>query len=130
MTPETLTFHDVCETFDITPRTLRHYENLELVASRREGVKRFYDQKAQARLTLVLRGRRFGFSLEHLRQWLEIYDTQGANAQMTAWVDMADDQLTVLRAQKCDIEAAITQMSQLRDDAAWQLANMDNRRRA
>ncbi len=130
MTPEALTLHEMCERFDVTPRTMRHYESLELLASFRNGRARLYDDKAQARLKLILRGRQFGFPLEELRQWLEIYDSEGRDAQLAAWVNMANNQLEALQAQKQDIEAAISYMRQLRDEAAWQLASKDECRLA
>ena len=69
-------------------------------------------------MTLILRGRRFGFSLEEIRQWLLIYETRGTSAQMQALIDMADRQLVELRRQKDEIETAIRDLQSLRDTAA------------
>ena len=65
-----LTFKEACERFDVTPRTLRYYEYIELLEPEKEGRSRFYGPREIARITLILRGRRFGFSLEEIRQWL------------------------------------------------------------
>ncbi len=56
-------------------------------------------------MTLILRGRRFGFPLEEIRQWLEIYDTAGTEAQMRAWIAPADRQLVELTRQRDELDA-------------------------
>ena len=80
MTQENLSFKDMCAHFDVTPRTLRYYEYIELLQPQRIGRARFYSPREVARMTLIMRGRRFGFSLEELRQWLQIYDREGSTA--------------------------------------------------
>ena len=72
-----LSFKDMCAKFDVTPRTLRYYEYIELLAPEKDGRARHYGPREVARMTLILRGRRFGFSLEEIRQWLLIYQHQG-----------------------------------------------------
>lgn len=118
MESERLTFKEMCARFDVTPRTLRYYEYIELLSPDREGRARFYGPTEIARMTLVLRGRRFGFSLEEIRQWLLIYDKTGTSAQMAAWVKLADRQLVVLGEQKAQLEAAIADLQALRDSVA------------
>src|SRR3990167_6993774 len=73
-----LSFKEMCAKFDVTPRTLRYYEYIELLSPEKEGRARFYGPREVARLTLILRGRRFGFSLEEIRQWLLIYHQKDA----------------------------------------------------
>ena len=85
-----LTFKEMCAKFDVTPRTLRYYEYIELLQPDREGRSRFYSPRETARMVLILRGRRFGFSLEEIRQWLELYDAKGTVEQFNAFVEMAD----------------------------------------
>ncbi|MGB1033889.1 MAG: MerR family transcriptional regulator, partial [Primorskyibacter sp.] len=63
----------MCDAFDVTPRTLRFYESKELLFPQREGQKRLFTKRDQARLKLILRGKRFGFSLEEIRQLLDLY---------------------------------------------------------
>lgn len=76
MAEDTLTFKEMCAAFDVTPRTLRYYEYIELLAPIRDGRSRFYTPREVARMKLILRGRRFGFSLEEIRQWLLIYERE------------------------------------------------------
>ena len=115
--PDTrLTFKEMCAKFDVTPRTLRYYEYIELISPLREGRSRFYGAREIARMTLILRGRRFGFSLEDIRQWLLIYEKEGTDAQMRRWVEMANGQLAELAEQKVQLEQTIVELESLRDD--------------
>ena len=68
MTYQRLTFKEMCTTFDVTPRTLRYYEYIELLHPEREGRARYYSARESARMVLILRGRKFGFALEDIRQ--------------------------------------------------------------
>lgn len=118
MSDDRLTFKEMCAKFDVTPRTLRYYEYIELLAPQKEGRSRFYTPREVARMTLILRGRRFGFSLEELRQWLLIYDEKGTDAQNQAWVELADRQLKSLRDQYAQLSETIDDLQDLRDDVA------------
>ena len=80
MSDPRLTFKEMCAKYDVTPRTLRYYEYIELLHPEKDGRARFYGAKELARMTLILRGRRFGFSLEDIRKWLLIYANQGTQA--------------------------------------------------
>lgn len=73
MTERLMTIREMCETFEVTPRTLRFYEAKELLHPIREGQKRLFTNRDRARLKLILRGKRFGFSLEDIRQLLDLY---------------------------------------------------------
>lgn len=113
-----LSFKEMCAKFDVTPRTLRYYEYIELLAPEKEGRSRFYGPRELARMTLILRGRRFGFSLEDIRQWLLIYEHEGTQAQMREWVALADRQLIELADQKKQLEDTIAELQNLRDETA------------
>ncbi|WP_418591835.1 MerR family transcriptional regulator [Ponticoccus sp. (in: a-proteobacteria)] len=121
MTASRLSFKDMCARFEVTPRTLRYYEYIELLQPEREGRSRFYGPREVARMTLILRGRRFGFQLEDIRQWLLIYEKDGTEAQMRAWVGMADRQLGELAEQKAQLEEAMAELQALRDETAGSL---------
>ena len=111
MTQENLSFKDMCAHFNVTPRTLRYYEYIELLQPQRVGRARFYSPREVARMTLIMRGRRFGFSLEELRQWLQIYDKEGSTAQMQAWIPIAQEKLAILKQQQEELKGAITDLS-------------------
>ena len=118
MTATRLSLKEMCARFDVTPRTLRYYEYIELLAPEREGRTRWYGPRETARMTLILRGRRFGFSLEEIRQWLLIDRRQGTRPQLEALVALADRQLVALERQRAQIEAAITDLRSVREAAA------------
>ena len=115
MAPDRLTFKEMCATFDVTPRTLRYYEYIELLAPEKEGRSRFYGPRETARMTLILRGRRFGFSLEEIRQWLLIREEQGTVEQMKVWVDAADRQIKALTQEREELDRTIEELRMLRD---------------
>jgi DNA-binding transcriptional MerR regulator len=116
MTDDRLNFKQMCARFDATPRTLRHYEYIELLRPVREGRARFYGPREVARMTLILRGRRFGFSLEEIRQWLELYDADPeGRTQNIAWVAMADRQLAELADRRRELDEIIAELNSLRN---------------
>lgn len=117
-----LTFKEMCAKFKVTPRTLRYYEAIELLFPERDGSARFYTPREVARMTLILRGRRFGFALEEIRQWLLIYDEKGNQAQMEAWVNLATRQLESLTEQRKHLDDTIEVLKKLRDQTAEQLS--------
>ncbi|SES24347.1 DNA-binding transcriptional regulator, MerR family [Tranquillimonas rosea] len=118
MSETRLSFKEMCAKFDVTPRTLRYYEYIELLQPERDGRSRFYGPREIARMTLILRGRRFGFSLEEIRQWLLIYDHQGTQAQMDEWIRLADRQLDALTKEREQLDRTIAELRDLRDDVA------------
>ena len=118
MSDQRLTFKEMCAEFDVTPRTLRYYEYIELLAPDKEGRSRFYTPREVARMKLILRGRRYGFSLEEIRQWLLIYEEKGTQAQSEAFMELADRQLLALEEQKVELEKAIAELTELRAEMA------------
>lgn len=120
--PETrLSFKEMCAKFDVTPRTLRYYEYIELLSPERDGRSRFYGPREVARMTLILRGRKWGFALEEIRQWLEIYEEEGTEAQLHSWIELADRQLAELARQRAQLDEAMAELQQVRDEAAGSL---------
>jgi len=105
---ETFTIRQMCDQFSVTPRALRFYEDKELLAPARHGMTRLYSHRDRARLTLILRGKRFGFSLEDIRQLLAMYDHRGSNAaQLTRSLELAEQRLTQMIAQRDELAQAI-----------------------
>ena len=116
-----LSFKEMCAKFDVTPRTLRYYEYIELLQPERDGRSRFYGPKEIARMTLIMRGRKWGFPLEDIRQWLLIYEDEGTEAQMQAWVELADRQLGELADQRKQLDEAMDELRATRDRVAAEL---------
>ncbi len=121
MTEPRLTFKEMCAKYDVTPRTLRYYEYIELLSPERVGRSRFYGAKELARMTLILRGRKFGFPLEDIRQWLMIYENEGNEAQMKTWIELADRQVAELTEQRTQLDETLSELKTLRDQTAKSL---------
>jgi DNA-binding transcriptional MerR regulator len=120
MTDDVMTIRQMCDAYEVTPRTLRFYEQKELLFPIREGQKRLFTRRDRARLKLILRGKRFGFSLEEIRQLLDLYyvgDQQ--ETQLSRTLDIARDRLTDMERQRAELDAAIedlrSQMSLVED---------------
>lgn len=113
MSDSQISFKEMCARFDVTPRTLRYYEYIELLHPVREGRSRFYGPRDVARMTLIMRGRRWGFSLEELRQWLLIYDQEGDEAQLRAWGPIAEQKMADLRKRKEEIDLVIDELDSM-----------------
>lgn len=108
-----LTIRQMCDAYGVTPRTLRFYESKELLSPIRQGTRRLYTRRERARLKLVLRGKRFGFSLEDIRQLLELYDTSGQNlAQMQRAHELAQERLGDMIRQRDELSVAIDDLRQ------------------
>ncbi len=122
MSDTRLSFKEMCARFDVTPRTLRYYEYIELLQPDREGRSRYFGPREVARMTLVMRGRKFGIKLEDIRQWLLIYENEGTEAQMRAFVEMADRQYAELVEQRTQLDEAMAELKKLRDETAGVLS--------
>ncbi len=108
---DTLSIRQMCDAFDVTPRTLRFYEAKELLFPIRLGTRRLFTRTDRARLTLILRGKRFGFSLEDIRQLLAMYERDGSNqAQLLRTLEIAKDRLAQMEAQRAELDLAIADL--------------------
>ena len=119
-TTDTLTIREMCDTYAVTPRTLRFYEAKELLSPIRQGAKRLFTKQDRARLQLILRGKRFGFSLEDIRQLLDMYNRDGSNeAQLSRTYQLGLDRLAQMKAQRDELTIAITELeTELREGQA------------
>ncbi|QPM90361.1 MerR family transcriptional regulator [Pseudooceanicola algae] len=116
-TQELMTIRRMCDTFEVTPRTLRFYEAKELLFPIREGQKRLFTRRDRARLKLILRGKRFGFSLEEIRQLLDLYDLgDQQQTQLVKAHDLARERLTAMETQRAELDVAI---DELREQMEW-----------
>lgn len=108
MTEETMTIREMCDHFDVTPRTLRFYEAKELLSPIRQGTKRLFTRRDRARLKLILRGKRFGFSLEEIRQLLDLYDIDDQQVtQLSKTYEIALERLADMERQRVELDEAI-----------------------
>ena len=113
MSDELMTIRQMCDAFDVTPRTLRFYEAKELISPQREGQKRWFPRRDRARLKLILRGKRFGFSLEDIRQLLDLYDLDdGQLTQVSRTYEIGHERLAAMTAQRDELNTAIAELSE------------------
>ena len=126
MSEDLITFKDMCARFDVTPRTLRYYEYIELLQPMREGRARFYRPRDVARMTLIMRGRRWGFTLEELRQWLLIYDQEGDTAQLEAWLPLSEEKLQDMKDRQAELLVVMNELETMQADVRAELKKRQN----
>ena len=113
MDTQTYTIGEMCEAFSVTPRTLRFYESKELLYPQRHGQKRLFTKSDRARLKLILQGKRFGFSLEEIRQLLELYNIDDQQTtQLTRTYELGIERLAAMKAQRDELNNAIEDLSE------------------
>ncbi len=128
MTETTMTIREMCDMFEVTPRTLRFYEAKELIFPIREGTKRLFTKRDRARLKLILRGKRFGFSLEEIRQLLDLYDVDPTRqTQLARTYEVAERHLKEMEEQRAELDVAIDELKQQMKWGAEKLAEMGAR---
>ncbi|MEM8792296.1 MAG: MerR family DNA-binding transcriptional regulator [Pseudomonadota bacterium] len=113
MTEQTFSIGELCQEFDVTPRTLRFYEYKELLAPIRDGQRRLFTVRDRARLKLILRGKRFGFSLAEIKDLLDLYHLgDGQVTQLSATLETAERHRAELISKREELDAAIKDLDQ------------------
>ena len=138
----TFAIRQLCQEFKVTPLALRFYEDKGLLSPARDGMNRVYNHRDRVRLQLILQGKRVGFSLNEIREILDLYDhNDGGAAQMARSLRKFRERILALKAQREDIEGAIQaledgcvrlerQLSELRPDLLPQAADYDSAMRS
>ncbi|WP_050927468.1 MerR family transcriptional regulator [Aestuariivita boseongensis] len=117
MSEDVMTIREMCDAYEVTPRTLRFYEAKELLFPIREGQKRLFTKRDRARLKLILRGKRFGFSLEEIRQLLDLYHMGDQQlTQLSRTYDVARNRLADMVSQRDELNEAI---DDLKEQLKW-----------
>ncbi|WP_318527990.1 MerR family DNA-binding transcriptional regulator [Lentibacter sp. XHP0401] len=123
-TDRLMTIREMCDTYEVTPRTLRFYEAKELLSPNREGQKRLFTRRDRARLKLILRGKRFGFSLEEIRQLLELYHVgDQQQTQLARTLAIAKERLADMERQRNEFNEAINDLGEQIDWVTQTLAS-------
>lgn len=117
MNDEFLTIRQMCDEFDVTPRTLRFYEAKELLSPRREGQRRLFGRRDRARMKLIRQGKKFGFALEDIRRLLNLYHQgeDGAQRQIQGALELGEHRLAQMEAER---EALGRLIAELRESLA------------
>ncbi|MEO7421575.1 MAG: MerR family DNA-binding transcriptional regulator [Ornithinibacter sp.] len=111
-TDRTWSIAEVAEEFGVTHRTVRHYEELGLIAPGRKGTTRVYHRRDRTRLALILRGRRLGFPLEEIRTIIDLYDApRGRRSQLAYVLGQIDERRTDLEQRRRDLDAALAELA-------------------
>lgn len=114
---------DLAREFGISTRAIRFYEAKGLLHPERVGGTRIFRRRDRARLILILRGKRLGFSLRDISEYLSLYDTGGAHtAQVELLVEKVDERLKLLEQQKTDLETTMSELAEIRRLADQRLA--------
>ncbi|MCP4288381.1 MAG: MerR family DNA-binding transcriptional regulator [Gammaproteobacteria bacterium] len=111
METSTYTISDLAKEYDITPRTIRFYEDQGLLTPTREGRQRVFSEGDNVRLRLILRGKRLGFSLAEAKEIIELYDLEsGGERQLTYFLEKIEHQRLNLKRQQEDITAILHEL--------------------
>lgn len=108
---------DLAREFGISTRAIRFYEAKGLIQPERVGGTRVFRRRDRARLILILRGKRLGFSLREISDYLALYEADRSQ-QTTMLIDLIDQRLALLEAQMQDLQTTITELRELRKVAA------------
>ncbi len=106
----TFTIRQLTKEFSVTARTLRFYEDEGLIAPERRGQTRIYSVKDRARIILILRGRRLGFSLAEIREYLELYNEESNLKQLQHARKKFEERIVAFEKQTVDIDIAISEL--------------------
>jgi DNA-binding transcriptional MerR regulator len=113
---------DLANEFGISTRAIRFYESKGLLQPERVGGTRVFRRRDRARLILILRGKRLGFSLRDISDYLSLYDTHSAAAQVSLLTQKVDERLQLLERQLGDLQTTIAELREIRKLAAERLA--------
>src|SRR5882757_6154359 len=112
---------DLSQEFGISTRAIRFYEAKGLLNPERVGGARIFRRRDRARLILILRGKRLGFTLRDISDYLSLYDTHSHTAQVALLVDKVDGRLKLLEEQLADLETTIAELREIRQLARERL---------
>ena len=112
---------DLAKEFGISTRALRFYEAKGLISPERVGATRIFRRRDRARLILILRGKRLGFSLRDISDYLSLYDAD-RNQQVHLLADMVQERLTSLEGQLHDLQTTIAELREIKKLADERMA--------
>ena len=124
----TYSIGELAKEFDITPRSIRFYEEQDLLSPERTGQTRIYCNKDRVRLKLILRGKRLGFSLAEIKNLFELYDSNANSMlQLEAMLQMTEQKRAILRQQLDDIQMLMNELDEVEKRCRDELADIQKR---
>lgn len=125
MGEQTYSIGELSKEFDITPRSIRFYEEQGLLSPARNGQNRIYSNKDRVRLKLILRGKRLGFSLAETKTLFDLYDSnQSSKAQLEEMLRMTESKREVMLQQMDDIKMLMTELNEVESRCRDELAEL------
>ena len=110
---QTWSISEMCRDFDVTPRTLRFYEQKGMLTPARKGWTRIFNYRDRARVKLILRGKRAGFALDEIKEMLDLYNLRNGNReQLELTSKKMKERLVALKEQQVEVEEAIVDLNQ------------------
>lgn len=123
---ETFGIADLAREFDVTTRTIRFYEDRGLIEPARDGQRRIYTPRDRVRLRLIMRGKRLGFSLDEIREMIDLYDVgPGEIAQLRLFIAKIRERRDLLEQQKQDIAVLLAEMDGIEEQCTSLLADQE-----
>ena len=130
LTDQFYTVTQLSAALGVTPRAIRFYETKGLLSPRRAGTTRVYTQRDRARLILILRGKRLGFSLREIKEYLELYDVDRTQReQLRMLLGAVRKRLARLEDQRAAVEETLRELREVERQAAAALAAVAPERR-
>ncbi|MEL6288058.1 MAG: MerR family DNA-binding transcriptional regulator [Pseudomonadota bacterium] len=120
------TITELADEFGVTPRAIRFYEAKGLLAPTRVNGARVYSRRERGRLSLILRGKRVGYSLDDIRQFLDLYDADRTGRTQLAYLESRlVASIDALEAKRRDIEMTLSELRQMKSEVDARLATED-----
>ena len=114
MMTDTFGIAELAGEFDVTTRTIRFYEDKGLLSPARKGQRRVYTSRDRVRLRLIMRGKRLGFSLEEIREMVDLYDVDPTEvAQLRHFIDKIHERKAILERQQVDIAETLSEINRI-----------------
>lgn len=124
---ETITISELAKEFNVTPRAIRFYEEQGLLHPVRQGQQRIYYSKDRIRLTLILRGKRLGFSLAEIKNVFSLYDTDpNSGAQLETMLTITKQKRIILEQQLSDIQTVLRELNEVETRCHEELLNLNH----
>ncbi|PSV09184.1 MerR family transcriptional regulator [Photobacterium leiognathi] len=106
----TFKISELANEFQVTPRSIRFYEDMGLLSPKRDGVNRIYGRRDKTRLALILRGKRLGFSLQEIGELFSLYDEHKSHDQLITMIDIIEQKQQQLIHQRKDIDVTLNEL--------------------
>lgn len=121
---------DLAREFDVTTRTIRFYEDEGLIAPARRGQTRIFSARDRVRLKLILRGKRLGFSLDEIREIIDLYDAApGEEGQLRHFLAKIAERRAALEQQRADIAETLGELAEVEERCLAQLKSLTGKRK-